>query len=152
MDAEHGAKMKLQLTSMKANTLRKVLDCGKPLPLFVCWLLLAVVVTTGCTTKSKAKAQSAAAYNAGRAQAYQQALESQRTGIRVIGNVRNHDIEWREKLSLMEALVIAEWTNSHDPREIIIIRKHQPTPVNMKAFLEGEDVLLEPGDTIEIQP
>ena len=114
--------------------------------------LLLLLATSGCTTKSKARADARAAYNAGRAQAYQQALEDQRTGIRVIGNVRNPEIPWTDEMTLMEALVAAECTDRRNPRQIILIRKHEPIPVNMKTFLNGEDVLLQPGDTIELHP
>ncbi len=116
-----------------------------------CFLLL-LVAASGCTTRSSARAKSQAAYNAGRAAAYQQVLEEQRTSIRVIGNARNPEIPWADGMTLMQALVQAECTDSRNPREIILIRHHQPTPVNMKALLRGEDVPLEPGDTIELHP
>ena len=116
------------------------------------FLLLALVAASGCTTKSQARSNARAAYNAGRAQAYQQALEDQRTSIRVIGSVRNPELPWTDEMTLMEALVAAECTDRRNPRQIILIRKHEPIPVNMKAFLNGEDVLLQPGDTIEIHP
>jgi hypothetical protein len=117
-----------------------------------CLFLLLIVAAGGCTTKSKARAESQAAYNAGRASAYHQLMEEHRTTIRVLGNVRNPEFPWLEDLSLMEALVEANYRGSRDPRGITIIRKREPIPVDMKAFLNGEDVLLEPGDTIEIRP
>jgi hypothetical protein len=112
-----------------------------------------LIAASGCTTKSKARSDSRTAYHAGRAAAYQQALEGQRTGIRVVGNVRNPEIEWTNEMSLMEALVAAEYTGTRDPREIVLIRKGETEPIriDMKAFLNGEDVLLQPGDTIEIR-
>lgn len=120
--------------------------------IFLNCLLLLSLFASGCTTKSQANANARAAYNAGRASAYQQVLEEQRTTIRVIGNVRNPEFEWADGMSLMDALVRADCTVRRNPKEIVIIRKHEPIQVDMKAFLNGEDVLLEPGDTIEIHP
>ncbi|HMP84324.1 MAG TPA: hypothetical protein PKA41_16620 [Verrucomicrobiota bacterium] len=113
--------------------------------------LLLGVAACGCTTKSRARSQAEAAYNAGRAAAYQQMLDEHRTTIRVLGNVRNPEFPWLQDLTLMEALVEADYHGSRDPRGITIIRKREPIPVDMKAFLGGEDVLLEPGDTIELR-
>jgi hypothetical protein len=118
------------------------------------WLLLLVLAANGCASKSKARAEAQAAYNAGQAAAYRQALEQQRTSIRVVGNVRNPEIPWTNGLSLMEAIIQADCTDRGTPREIILFHKNEPQPIriDMKAFLKGEDMLLEPGDTIEIHP
>ena len=113
-------------------------------------LLLMLLLSSGCTTKSNARAEARAAYHAGRAAAYQQMLEEEHTSIRVVGQVRNPEFDWKEGMSLMEALIKADWTGIQNPKEIIIIRKHERIPVDMKAFLNGEDVLLEAGDTIEL--
>ena len=112
--------------------------------------LFALILAGGCTTKSNARAEARAAYNAGRAAAFQQMLEEEHTSIRVVGQVRNPEFEWKEGMSLMEALIKADWTGIQNPKEIIIIRKHERIPVDMKPFLNGEDVLLEAGDTIEL--
>lgn len=114
--------------------------------------MLLTVAVCGCTTKSKARGQSQAAYNAGRAAAYKQALDEQRVTIRVVGNVWNPEFPYTEEMTLMEAIVQADYRGSRDPRGITIIRNREPIPIDMKAFLGGEDVLLEPGDTIEIHP
>jgi hypothetical protein len=116
-----------------------------------CFLLLLIAMS-GCTTKSQARAQANAAYNAGRASAYQQVLEEQRVTVRVIGNVRNPEFEWTDGMSLMDAIVRADCMDRRNPKEIVIIRKHERIAVDMKAFLNGEDVLVEKGDTIEIHP
>ena len=115
-------------------------------------VLLLLLAVGGCTTKSKARAQSQAAYNAGRAAAYRQILEDQRTTIRVIGNVRNPEFPWTEEMTLMQAIVEADCTDRRNPREIVIIRHRERLPVDMKAFLNGQDELLQPGDTIELHP
>jgi len=117
--------------------------------LIFCLLLLALMAS-GCTTKSNARIEARAAYNAGRAAAYQQMLEEEHTSIRVVGKVKNPEFEWKEGMSLMEALIKADWTGMQNPKGIIIIRKHGPITVDMKAFLNGDDVLLEAGDTIEL--
>ena len=116
------------------------------------WIALLAIAAGGCTTKTRARAESKAAYNAGRARAYEQMLDTQRLVVRVEGNVRNPQIQWTDGMSLMEAIVKAECTDQHDPREIVVVRQNQRIRVDLKAFLGGEDVLLEPGDIVEIHP
>jgi hypothetical protein len=116
-------------------------------------LILALLGLPGCTTNSASRANARAAYNAGRAAAYREAMEQQRTSIRIIGNVHNSELAWKDGMSLMEALAESEWAGQRDPREIRLISKSDPTPVpvDMKALLGGDDILLQPGDTIELR-
>ena len=114
-------------------------------------LWLASILAGGCTTKSNARIEARSAYYAGRAAAYHQMLEEEHTSIRVVGHVKNHEFEWTDGMSLMQALIKADWTAMRDPKEIIIIRTREPYPVDMKAFMNGQDVQLEPGDTIELR-
>lgn len=113
--------------------------------------ILALVVS-GCVSKSEAQAQAKAAYEAGRAQAYQQMLDSQRTGIRIIGDVKKPQIQWENGLTLAKVLVQAEWNGLTSPSQITIVRRGKRTPVDVHALLRGKDVPLEPGDTVELLP
>jgi len=113
-------------------------------------LLLFVLAASGCTTKSKAKAQARSAFVLGQ----QQAITQQQQGpvVNFVGMVRNRTIQWTEELTLSKALLAAEYQGFSDPRVIIIIRNGQRFQVNVKQLLKGrEDPPLEPGDTIEIQ-
>ena len=119
---------------------------------FLCCLLLLVPALAGCTTRSKAKAQAQAAFAAGQQQALTQMREAQRTNIRVLGNVRNPEIPWTEGLTLAQAIVAARCYDQRDPRQIVVIRRGEHITIDTKILLRGEDVPLEPGDTIEIHP
>jgi hypothetical protein len=116
-----------------------------------CWLLLALAFS-GCTTRSKARAQAQAAFAAGQQQALAQMRDAQRTNIRVIGNVRNPEVPWAEGLTLAQAIVAAACYEQHDPREIVLIRRGERIAIDTKILLRGDDVPLEAGDTIEIHP
>jgi hypothetical protein len=133
------------------NSFREQPRCSLRIGALITCSVFIIVLGSSCTTKNKAREQSRAAYHAGRAAAYQQALENQRTSIRVVGNVRNPEIPWSEGLSLMEALIAADYVGAGNPREIIVIRGGEAIPIRMKAFLDGEDVLLQRGDGIEIR-
>ena len=125
----------------------------RPVVKLECILSLLLVMTLcGCETKATARARARAAYAAGRAAAYHQFEEEQRTSIRVIGDVRISEIEWEDGMTLAGALLVAEYQNKGVPGEIFIDRHGLRIPVNMKAFLKGHDVILEPGDTVEIYP
>lgn len=106
----------------------------------------------GCTTKSKAAARSKVAFAAGQQQAFTQMREAQRTSIRVLGPVRNPEIAWTEGLTLAQAIAASDCTFHHDPKAIFITRQRERIPVEPNLLLRGEDLTLEPGDTVEIQP
>jgi len=115
-------------------------------------LCLALIAVAGCTTKSKAKDEAQKAFLAGQQQGLRQAHEFQRTGIRIVGNVKNPLIEWTSTLTLAEAIITAEYLGSKDPRDIIVIRREQMLHFEPRRLLNGEDVPLLPGDTVEIHP
>lgn len=113
---------------------------------------IAIVALGGCTTKGRARAQAQEAYIAGQQQAMAQwQLLQPGNAITVVGDVRQSTVEWSEGLSLAQAILQAEYQGARDPREIVIIRRGQRIPVNVRQLLRGHDHLLEPGDRIEIQ-
>ena len=112
--------------------------------------MVLALVLCGCESKATARAQARAAYNAGRAAAYHQFEQEERTSIRVIGDVKNEEIEWKDGLTLAKVLLAAQYENPGSPSEIFIDRRGQRIPVVMKAFLKGHDVVLEPGDIVEV--
>lgn len=116
------------------------------------WFLLMTLVASGCTSRSKATAQATAAFAAGQQRALAQMSEAQRTNIRVLGNVRHPEIPWADGLTLAQAIVAAECYERRDPREVVLIRRGERIPIDPKILLRGDDVPLEPGDTIEIHP
>ena len=114
--------------------------------------LLMALAASGCTTKSKARAQAQAAFAAGQQQALTQMREAQRTNLRVIGNVRNPDVPWTEGMTLAQAIVAAGCYDQRDPRQIVVIRRGDRITIDTKILLRGDDVPVEAGDTIEIHP
>jgi hypothetical protein len=115
-------------------------------------LLLLALLLAGCTTKSQTRAEAKAAFLAGQQQAFAQMQEARRTSIRVLGSVRYPLIEWTDGLTLARAIVAADYTGPRDPTEIIVSRQREQIKLNLKDLLRGDDVPLEPGDTIEIRP
>lgn len=115
-------------------------------------LLLSVVAVAGCTSRSKAQARTQAAYAAGQQQAMTRMQDAQRTSIRVLGNVRNPEILWTDGLTLAQVIVAAEWLDRQDPRQIVVVRQRERFPVDPSALLRGQDIPLEPGDTVELHP
>lgn len=123
------------------------------------WRLLAgaaamlAFAICGCASRSKERARAAAAaFAGGQRQAFEEVAEARRVHIRVLGPVRQPEIEWADGLTLAEAIVAADYTMPGDPRAIWIVRQRERIFVDPKRLLRGEDVPLEPGDTIEIQP
>ncbi len=116
------------------------------------WILLPALFLCGCTTKSKSQSQAQAAYAAGQQQAFTQMQQAQRTSIRVLGPVRNSDISWTNGLTLAQVIAEADCTFTHDPRAISIVRQRGRIPIDPSVLLQGRDVPLEPGDTVEIEP
>jgi hypothetical protein len=113
---------------------------------------LLALVSSGCTGRSKAQAQARAAYADGQHQAWMRMQDAQRTSIRVLGNVRYPEIAWTEGLTLAQVIVAAECLDRHNPRQIVVVRQRERFPIETNALLRGEDVPLEPGDTVEIHP
>lgn len=122
-------------------------SCGSWLIALV--LALAVV---GCKHKPTAKEREYAAYLAGQRQAFTQVQEAQRTSIRIIGNVQNHELDWTNGLTLAHAIIAAQSSDHRNPREIVIIRQGERISIDPHDLLQGDDFLLTPGDTVEIHP
>lgn len=118
---------------------------------FTVGLLLALALA-GCTSKSKALAQSRGAFIAGQQQGFAQVqAQAQATTITILGDVRNRTVEWVEGLTLTQAIVTAEYLHPRDPSSITITRQGRKYEVNPKRLLKGlEDPYLEPGDVVEL--
>jgi hypothetical protein len=121
----------------------------RPVAQFLC---LALIAAAGCATKSKAQADARAAFMAGQQQGMMQAQDLQRTSVRFIGDVKSPLIEWTQDLTLAEAVIAAEYQGRKTPREIIIFRRGQAIHFEPHRLLRGEDMLLMPGDIVEIRP
>lgn len=114
--------------------------------------VLALSATVGCTTKSKAKAEARAAFQAGQQQAFANVNDARRVNIRFIGPVKHAEVVWSSGLTLVQAIDAAGYTDARDPRVIVIIRQRERLEVPPADLLSGKDWPLEPGDMIEIHP
>ena len=116
----------------------------------VAGLLLFAVSISGCTTKSKARAKAQAAFLAGQQQSFSPQNRLQTRTVWVRGEVRNQLIPWNEELTLSKAILAAEYQGFLDPKEIVINRKGETIRIHPKQLLRGEDMLLEPGDVVDV--
>jgi len=118
---------------------------------FIICCLAGALLLAGCTTKSKAKLQAQQAFIAGQQEAYGGLRQLASKNIYVSGDVQNSSIPWRDGLTLVQAIVMAQYRGFRDPQEILIIREGQSFSINPKALLKGEDEPLQPGDRIVIR-
>jgi len=111
---------------------------------------LAATVT-GCVSKAKAQAQARAAYIAGQQEAMTRMQQAQGGGatVRINGKVQIPILPWTIGLTLMKALVTAEY-GGVEPAQILILRNGLASRVDVKKLLAGEDVPLQPGDVVQI--
>ena len=107
----------------------------------------------GCVSKATAQAQARAAYLQGQQQALERMQQTQARGptVTFIGEVRNQLIPWTADLTLARAIVAADYYGPSDPSTIVVIRDGQQTAYDPKKLLQGNDVLLEPRDVVEIR-
>jgi len=118
------------------------------------WILCAGLglLSWGCVSKSKAKAEAHAAFMAGQQQAMI-ARTPQPAGniVTIVGPVKTPQLQWTQDLTLARAIVAAGYESSTDPQQIMIVRNGQAVPVDPKALLAGEDVPLLPGDMVVVK-
>jgi len=115
-------------------------------------LILLATALSGCTTKSKAKANTRAAYAAGQQQALALTADARRVNIRFLGPVRQTEVLWEEGLTLAQAIAVADYADARSPNTIVIIRQRERVIVSPRDLLAGKDISLEPGDIVEIHP
>lgn len=115
---------------------------------------IALVLSTiaGCTTRSKARAEAQAAYQAGQEHTFARVEEARRINIRFIGPVRHAEIIWADGLTLARAIAAADYWDARDPKLIMIVRQRERLTIPPRELLNGKDWPLEPGDTVEMHP
>jgi len=119
-------------------------------------ILILALVVSGCTTRSKARAQAQAgaqqAYLAGQNQVLQQALEMQYAGVTILGPVQTSQVPWVEGLTLAQAIATANYLDPKPPQQIILTRQGDSATLDSSVLLKGAVVPLEQGDVIELRP
>lgn len=121
-----------------------------------CVLLVCVLAgTTGCASKKKQQQIEAAkrqAFAAGQEQAWQQYRLANPNSLRVIGPVANPILPWQEGVTLIRAIVAAQYTLPGDPKFIAVQRGLEQQQFNAQQLLRGNDFPLMPGDVIILRP
>ena len=119
-------------------------------PIIILMLLIPVLVT-GCTSKSKARANAQQSFRAGQAQATI-AAEAKQNGITFTGFVLNPIVPWTEGLTLNQALIEAQYIGRRDPKQIILERRGETISIHPLQLHRGAgEELMEPGDVIELR-
>ncbi len=113
--------------------------------------ILNAMLLCGCVTKSTVQAEVRAAYMAGQRDAYASIAATQNSNIKIVGPVQNPEVPWVEGLTLAQAIATANYTARGNPTEILLLRRGESAAINPKDLLKGQDVPLEPGDTITVR-
>jgi hypothetical protein len=71
--------------------------------------------------------------------------------VTIVGEVRNTVIPWTPELTLVKALVAADYRGATDPKEIIVARQGKATSYDPKQLLSGDDVPLQPNDVVQLR-
>ncbi|MEY4385498.1 MAG: hypothetical protein RLY20_781 [Verrucomicrobiota bacterium] len=106
---------------------------------------------TGCISKSSSRKAAREAFQAGQARAARTA-EAERNNIKVSGPVLVPIVEWREGLTLAEAIVAAHWNAQGEPQTVVITRQGERVQLSPSESLAAAQLPLEPGDQIELLP
>jgi hypothetical protein len=125
----------------------------------VAGLLMAILFSSGCISKSKAREQARLAYLAGQSHAIEQ-MRAQGSGaerihpvgnVTFIGPVDDPIQEWTPDLSLAQAILNAGYHSNIDPAVIIIQRSTEVIEITPARLLGGDHFPLRPGDVIQFQ-
>jgi len=121
----------------------------------ICIGLAALFLGAGCVSKTQAKRQAQEAYMAGQNQALTAAVANANKTvtptITIHGPVANEVIPWVDDLTLAQALLQADYQAPTNPKRITITRNQgEIVQVNMRSFLNGNDIPLQPGDRIDV--
>lgn len=114
-------------------------------------VLGSILLVTGCTTKRRADLKAQEAYLAGQQRAMAQQQLPAGNIIQIVGDVKRSVLEWSDGLTISQAIVEAEYQNARQPLAILVYRRGQILSVNPSDLLRGRDLVLEPGDRIELQ-
>ncbi|MCX6924983.1 MAG: hypothetical protein NT154_17475 [Verrucomicrobia bacterium] len=122
----------------------------------LCVPLLLGIMSGGCVSKSKAKAQARDAYLAGQqagiAKMQQMQTQGQGPCVTINGEVRNRVVPWTEGMTLAKAIVAADYYGATDPGQILVLRNGVAFRIDPQQVLSGSDVPLQPGDVVQLMP
>ncbi len=70
--------------------------------------------------------------------------------VRINGPVKNPVVPWTEGLTLLKAIMAAEYLPSANPAQIVLVRGGVGRRLDVTGLLNGVDVPLQPGDVVQI--
>jgi hypothetical protein len=111
-------------------------------------ILLLALAATGCTSRSKARANAQNAFLAGQNAALRQ---QQAAGVTMVGPVQNLQVPWVVGLTLAQAVATANYIGAQEPKRIILTRQGESAALDAKVLFNGTDIPLEIGDVIELR-
>jgi hypothetical protein len=117
-------------------------------------IVLLAVAASGCTTKSTARLREQNAYLAGQNAVLQQnqaQTEAQAPGVTIVGAVQHPHVPWVAGMTLAQAIATANYVGQEQPKQIIITRNGESAAMDANVLLNGSDIPLEIGDTVELR-
>jgi hypothetical protein len=115
-------------------------------------ILVIVLATAGCTTKSSSRTAAQVSFLAGQNMIMQRQLAAQFHGVTVIGAVQNQQVPWVEGLTLAQAVATANYIGQDEPKQIIITHQGESATLDANVLFSGTAIPMEPGDVIELRP
>ena len=115
-------------------------------------LALAVILAAGCTSQRGAQLAAKKAFMAGQQQAWAQYQQLRPNTVRMVGPVRNPAIDWREDLTLVQAIIQAHYELPGEPRLITVLRGQERVQFTARQLLNGQDIPVAAGDVVELTP
>jgi len=122
-------------------------------------ILLLSLTAIGCASKSEARLREQNAYLAGQnailtqhqAQTQTQTPVDNSQCVTIVGQVQNAKIPFVTGLTLAQAIATANYTGADQPQQITITRNGETASVDVNALINGANIPLEVGDTVEIK-
>jgi len=117
-------------------------------------ILGVAMLAGGCASESKAQLREKNAFLAGQNTVLQQQQAqalAQAPGVTVVGAVQHPQVPWVAGLTLAQAIATANYVGQDEPKQIIITRNGESATMDASVLLNGTDVPLEIGDTIEVR-
>ena len=117
-------------------------------------LLLLAIAAAGCASKSNARLREQNAYLAGQNSVllqHQAQTDADSPGVTIVGPVQHPHVPWVTGLTLAQAITTANYVGPDQPKQIILTRKGESAAMDANVILNGQDIPLEIGDTIELR-
>jgi hypothetical protein len=116
----------------------------------ILFYLALLVGSAGCVSKGTADRRARDAFLAGQKQAAETALHTD--SVWIVGNVANPIIPWTSDMTLVRAIIQAQYQSPGDPRHITVIRNGtSPFHFTAAQLLSGFDMPLKAGDKVELK-